>query len=92
MYTIIIAVHVIVCITLTILVLMQHGKGADAGVAFGSGSSSSLFGSAGSDNFMVKVTTCVAIAFFATSLTLCLMKFDDSNQAIHQALTSTIPE
>ncbi len=65
---------------------MSHGKGADAGVAFGSGSSGSLFGSGGSDSFMVKVTTAIAIAFFATSLTLCLMKYDDTHQVIEREL------
>ena len=86
MYTILITVHVIICLALMILVLMQHGKGADAGVAFGSGSSASLFGSSGADSFMVKVTTFVAVAFFATSLTLFLMKYDDTHLRIGQTI------
>ena len=81
----------IICLALVILVLMSHGKGAEAGIAFGSGSSGSLFGSGGSDSFMVKVTTSVAIAFFATSLTLCLMKFDDTHQVIERQLTEQTP-
>ena len=88
MYTVFITVHVIICIALVILVLMQHGKGADAGVAFGSGSSSSLFGSSGSDNFMVKLTTVIAIAFFTTSLVLCLIKYDDAHVKLGQVITT----
>ena len=91
MYTVVVTIHVIICIALVVLVLMSQGKGAEAGVAFGSGSSGSLFGSGGSDSFMVKVTTVMAIAFFATSLTLCLMKFDDTHQLIDRQLSEQKP-
>jgi preprotein translocase subunit SecG len=51
-------------------VLLQHGKGADMGAAFGSGSSGSLFGAAGSANFLSRSTAVLATAFFVTSLAL----------------------
>lgn len=63
-------VHVIVAIVLIGLVLIQHGKGADIGAAFGSGASNTLFGSQGTGGFLFKLTGGLAIAFFATSLTL----------------------
>jgi preprotein translocase subunit SecG len=63
-------VHVIVAIAICALVLLQHGKGADMGAAFGSGSSGSLFGSAGSANFLSRSTAVLATVFFATSLGL----------------------
>ena len=47
------------------LVLLQHGKGADMGAAFGSGSSGSLFGAAGSANFLSRTTAVLAAVFFA---------------------------
>ena len=47
------------------LVLLQHGKGADMGAAFGSGSSGSLFGAAGSANFLSRTTAILAAVFFA---------------------------
>ena len=46
-------------------VLLQHGKGADMGAAFGSGSSGSLFGAAGSANFLSRTTAILAAVFFA---------------------------
>ena len=52
------------------LVLLQHGKGADMGAAFGSGSSGSLFGAAGSANFLSRTTAVLAAVFFLTSLGL----------------------
>ena len=63
-------VHILVTISLIALVLLQHGKGADMGLAFGSSSSSSLFGSAGSTQFMVRLTSFIAFLFFCTSIGL----------------------
>lgn len=67
---VILIVHVLLSITLIGLIIIQHGKGADAGAAFGSGASGTVFGASGSGSFIVKVTTWLAIAFFATSLGL----------------------
>jgi preprotein translocase subunit SecG len=63
-------VHLIVAAVVCGLVLLQHGKGADMGAAFGSGSSGSLFGSAGSANFLSRTTAVLAAVFFASSLGL----------------------
>lgn len=62
--------HVIVAIGICALVLLQHGKGADMGAAFGSGSSGSLFGAAGSANFLSRSTAVLATIFFVSSLGL----------------------
>jgi preprotein translocase subunit SecG len=70
MQALIIVIHVLVSIAIIILVLLQHGKGADAGAAFGSGSSGTMFGSAGSMSFFMKITAICAAIFFVTSLTL----------------------
>ena len=56
MDVLILVVHVIAALGIIGLVLLQHGKGADMGAAFGSGSSGSVFGSAGSANFMSRTT------------------------------------
>lgn len=68
--SVILVVHVLLALSLLGLILIQHGKGADAGAAFGSGASGTVFGAAGSASFLTKVTTWLAIAFFATSLGL----------------------
>ena len=57
-------------IALTALILMQQGKGADIGAAFGSGGSNTVFGSAGSASFLMKLTTWLAIGFFLISFGL----------------------
>ncbi len=68
--SIVLALHVLVAICVIGFVLLQHGKGADMGAAFGGGSSGSLFGAAGSANFLSRTTAVLATLFFATSIAL----------------------
>lgn len=70
MFNIILAIHIIVAIAMIGLILIQHGKGADAGASFGAGASGTVFGAAGSANFLTRATAVLAIIFFTTSLTL----------------------
>ncbi|WP_024326954.1 preprotein translocase subunit SecG [Thioalkalivibrio sp. AKL19] len=69
-YGLLLVVQVAVSIGLIALILMQHGKGADAGAAFGSGASATVFGAAGSANFLSRSTAVLAVVFFLNSLTL----------------------
>jgi preprotein translocase subunit SecG len=62
--------HVLAAMAVCGFVLLQHGKGADMGAAFGSGSSGSLFGAAGSANFLSRTTAILATVFFVTSVAL----------------------
>ncbi len=70
MFTFILAIHIIVAIALSGLILIQHGKGADAGATFGSGAAGTVFGAAGSANFLTRTTAVLATIFFITSLAL----------------------
>ncbi len=69
MYSIVLAIHVIICLVLCVVVLLQQGKGADIGAVFG-GSSQTVFGSSGAGNFLTKLTGGLAAAFFVTSIYL----------------------
>lgn len=73
LYSVLLVVHILIGCAVIGFVLIQHGKGADMGAAFGSGSSGSLFGSAGSANFLSRTTAILATAFFVSSLTLSWM-------------------
>ena len=66
----VLALHVLTALAVCAFVLLQHGKGADMGAAFGSGSSGSLFGAAGSANFLSRTTAILATVFFVTSVAL----------------------
>ena len=68
--SLVLALHVLAALAVCGFVLLQHGKGADMGAAFGSGSSGSLFGAAGSANFLSRSTAILATVFFATSVAL----------------------
>jgi preprotein translocase subunit SecG len=68
--SIVLVAHMLVAVAICGFVLLQHGKGADMGAAFGSGSSGSLFGAAGSANFLSRTTAVLATLFFVTSLGL----------------------
>jgi preprotein translocase subunit SecG len=68
--SVLLVVHLLVAAAVCGFVLLQHGKGADMGAAFGSGASGSLFGAAGSANFLSRTTAILAAVFFASSLGL----------------------
>src|SRR6266540_68388 len=70
MQTLVLVLHVLAAGGIIALVLLQHGKGADMGAAFGGGSAGSLFGAAGSANFLSRTTGVLAAVFFASSVTL----------------------
>lgn len=70
LYTILSVVLVLVAFLLILLILLQQGKGADAGAAFGSGASGTVFGAAGSANFLSRATAILATIFFALALVM----------------------
>lgn len=63
-------IYLIVAIILVWFILMQQGKGADAGASFGAGAAGTVFGSAGSSNFLSRTTAILAIIFFMISLVI----------------------
>lgn len=90
MFQIILSIHLVFAFVLIVLVLLQHGKGADAGANFGGGSSQSVFGSGGSNNFMLKFTSIVAVLFFVTSLTLAYLGAQQAKG--YQSVTKQVSE
>src|SRR3954447_12402174 len=93
--TVLLAVQMLTALGMIGLILIQHGKGADMGAAFGSGSSGSLFGAAGSANFLSRTTAVLATVFFLTSLGLTYMvslrttPTDAAGQSVTQKLPAT---
>lgn len=63
-------VYLLVAVALVSFILMQQGKGADAGASFGSGAAGTVFGAAGSANFLSRTTAILAIIFFGISLVI----------------------
>ncbi|WP_273383685.1 preprotein translocase subunit SecG [Actinobacillus porcinus] len=94
MYSVLMFVYLIVAIVMIGFILIQQGKGADAGASFGGGASGTVFGSAGSANFLSRTTAVLATVFFAISIVLGNLnanrghveqgQFDDLSQAAQQ--------
>ena len=89
LYSILVAIDVLLAIAIIGLVLIQHGKGADAGAAFGSGASGTVFGAQGSASFLTKVTTVLAVLFFANSLWLAHLA---SNRPVAESVIDAVEE
>lgn len=70
LFFVVVVIQVVAALAIIGLVLLQHGKGADMGAAFGSGSAGSLFGSAGSSNFLSRCTAVAALIFFVATIGL----------------------
>ena len=100
MEILVLVIHVIAAMSIIGLVLLQHGKGADVGAAFGSGTSGSLFGAAGSANFLSRATSILAVVFFVSSLALTYLSSNRSGKqgvmanqpAPAQSLPAQIPQ
>jgi preprotein translocase subunit SecG len=89
-YTILQAVHIIVCIVLIVVVLMQSSKGGGLAGAFGGGGDQTVFGGRETATFLSKATTYLAVAFMILSLSLAFLASkrgpDRPESAIRQAV------
>jgi len=82
--------HILVSVILIFVVLLQSGKGASMGAAFG-GSSNALFGATGSNTFMTKLTTFIAVLFIITCLTLAYMSSHMATSTLMSDVQSEAP-
>ena len=87
LYSILLAIDVLLAMGIIGLILIQHGKGADAGAAFGSGASATVFGARGSTSFLSRATAILATLFFLNSLTLAYLA---SHQPTDQSIVETL--
>src|SRR5512133_2810499 len=91
MTILLVTLHIIVCFALIIIVLLQSGKGAEMGASFGASGSQSVFGAGGGNTFMSKLTTCAAIIFMLTSLTLAYRSGHTGTSSIMSGKTAPAP-
>lgn len=81
MYEIVIVLLLLVSIAIVALILVQQGKGAGMGASFGAGASNTVFGAAGSGNFLTRSTWILALVFFGLCLLIGYLQKQDTNQA-----------
>jgi preprotein translocase subunit SecG len=89
MTTFLIILHILVCLALIAIVLLQGGKGAEMGASFGAGGSNTVFGAAGGQSFMGKLTAAAAIIFMLTSLILAYFYGQPGSSSIMPATVAT---
>jgi preprotein translocase subunit SecG len=71
MTEVVLVVHLLVCIALIGCVLLQRSEGGALGM--GGGGAGALFSSRGVGNVLTRTTALLAVAFFATSITLSIL-------------------
>ena len=69
---VLITLHVLVCLLIVFVVLMQRPRSEGLGAAFGGGVTDNIFG-AQTTHVLAKVTTWLAVAFFAITLLLSII-------------------
>ena len=92
-FTVLLAVHILLALLLIGVILLQQGKGATAGAAFGSGASSTVFGARGSASFLTRLTSILAVLFFSNSLLLAYLYSQTTKQTslLDQVATQSAP-
>jgi len=73
METVLLVVHLIIAIALIGVVLLQRSEGGALGIGGSSGGGGNIFSARGVGNTLTRTTAYLAIAFFATSITLTLI-------------------
>ena len=76
MENLVLVINLLASLALIGLVMLQQGKGAEAGASFGAGASQTVFGGAGSWNFLSKSTAILAVVVFVTSIALAVIAAD----------------
>ncbi|CTQ54766.1 Preprotein translocase band 1 subunit [Roseibium album] len=87
METVVIVIHLMVVLALVLVVLLQRSEGGALGMG-GGGGGGGLMSSRGTANILTRATAVLAVAFFATSLTLSLIA---KNQESPASVLDAIP-
>ena len=73
LFSILIALMVLLGLVLIVLILLHQGKGADAGAQFGSGASGTVFGARGSSSFLTRTIGVLMTLFVVLALVMVWM-------------------
>ena len=73
MQTVLLVAHLIIALGLIGVVLLQRSEGGALGMGSGGGGGGNMFSARGVGNALTRTTAWLAVAFFATSITLTLL-------------------
>ena len=71
METLVLTVHILIALALLVVVLLQRSEGGGLGI--GGSSNGGFMAARGTANFMTRLTTILAIAFFTTTIILAIL-------------------
>lgn len=91
MYTVFIAVEMLVSVVLIIVVLMQSSKGGGLAGSFGGSNIGTVFGVRRTSDFLSQATTILATVFIALALFINLVVLPRGEQAVQSVIQSQTP-
>ena len=73
METLVLTIHILIALGLVITVLLQRSEGGGLGIGGGGGAGGGFMTARGTANLLTRVTTILAVGFFATTIILAIM-------------------
>ena len=73
METLVLTIHILIAVALVAVILLQRSEGGGLGIGGSSSSGGGFMTARGTANLMTRVTTFLAIGFFATTVVLAIL-------------------
>jgi preprotein translocase subunit SecG len=95
MQVIFLTIHILIALALVFVILLQRSEGGGLGIG-GGGQGGGFMTARGTANLLTRVTTFLAIGFFATSITLAILSGRTSvtssilDEVVNESETSTV--
>ena len=89
METVVIVIHLLLAIALVITVLLQQSEGGALGIGGGGSGGGGLITGRAAANALTRITSLLAVAFFATSIVLTILA---RNKVEQPSILDSVPE
>jgi preprotein translocase subunit SecG len=89
MQNVLLVIHLIIALALIGLIMMQRSEGGALGIGGGGPGAGNLFSSRGVGSALTRATAFLAVAFFATSITLTLLATRKGGSAFDNVAPTT---
>lgn len=95
MQALFLTIHILIALALVFVILLQRSEGGGLGIGGGGGQGGGFMTARGTANILTRVTTFLAIGFFATSITLAILSGRTSvtssivDEVVNESETST---
>ena len=91
METFILTLHILIAFSLVVVILLQRSEGGGLGIG-GSGSGGGFMTARGTANLMTRLTTFLAVGFFATTVVLAILAgYNNEPRSIVDEVIKQVP-